>query len=154
MGSMNQKGVTLLELITVMVIIAIGAVLIAPSISAWLPNYRLRSATRDIASIMRLAQIKAVSNNIQYGVAFVNSREYQLYYQSTGGLLPEGEINELPTGIQFNVVTFPVDPDLNKPFSQFNTNLTSTNGRVELTNIRGTTKTIRLLGTAGRIRIE
>jgi len=48
MKQMNRKGVTLIELIVVMVIIAIGAVLLAPNIGAWLPNYRLRSATRDI----------------------------------------------------------------------------------------------------------
>jgi Tfp pilus assembly protein FimT len=50
----------MLELIIVMVIVAIGAVLTTPNISGWLPNYRLRSATKDVASIMRLAQIKAV----------------------------------------------------------------------------------------------
>ena len=55
----NQKGVTLLELIIVMVIIAIGATLMAPGISSWMPHYRLRSATRDIVSTMRVAQIKA-----------------------------------------------------------------------------------------------
>ena len=60
----NRKGITLIELIVVMVIIAIGAVLMAPNIGGWLPNIRLRSATRDIASTMRVAQMKAVSNNI------------------------------------------------------------------------------------------
>ena len=83
---MNRKGITLIELIIVMVIIAIGAALTAPSINTWMPYYRLRSATRDIVSTMRLAQMKAVSNNIQYGVAFnPASNQYQLYYQSTGG---------------------------------------------------------------------
>ena len=33
---MNQRGVTLIELIIVMVIIAIGAVLTTPNISGWL----------------------------------------------------------------------------------------------------------------------
>ena len=65
----NQKGVTLLELIIVMVIIAIGATLMAPGISSWMPHYRLRSATRDIVSTMRVAQIKAISNNLTYQVS-------------------------------------------------------------------------------------
>ena len=33
----NQKGVTLIELIVVMVIIAIGAALIVPNIGGWCP---------------------------------------------------------------------------------------------------------------------
>ena len=61
---MNKKGVTLIELIVVFVIIAIMAGLLAPNIGAWLPNYRLRSATRDIVSTMRDAQMRAVSKNM------------------------------------------------------------------------------------------
>ena len=67
---MNKKGVTLIELVVVFVIIAIGAVLLVPNIGGWLPNYRLRSATRDIVSTLRTAQMKAVSTNTQYRVDF------------------------------------------------------------------------------------
>jgi prepilin-type N-terminal cleavage/methylation domain-containing protein len=152
---MNRKGITLIELIVVMVIITIGAVLIAPNIGAWLPYYRLRSATRDMVSNMRVAQIKAVSNNIQYGVAFnPASNQYQLYYQSTGGLVPEGPLNQLPTGIQFSAITIPVDPGLGLPFSRFYSNSASVDGNIVLSNTKGTTKTIQLLGTTGRIKSE
>ena len=43
---MNKKGVTLIELIVVMVIIAIGAILLVPNIGAWLPNYRLKKCNQ------------------------------------------------------------------------------------------------------------
>ena len=56
----NKKGITLIELVVVMIIIAIGAVLLVPNIGGWLPNYRLKSATRDIVPTMRNAQMKAV----------------------------------------------------------------------------------------------
>lgn len=150
---MNRNGITLIELVVVIVIIAIGAVLMAPNIGAWLPNYRLRSATRDIVSTMRVAQIKAVSNNIQYGVAFNSaSKEYRLYYQSTGGLVQEGPINQLPTGIQFNTITIPVDPGLGLPFARFYSNSTSVDGNIVLSGKRGA-KTIQLSGTTGRVKI-
>ena len=68
MRKMNDKGVTLIELVVVFVIIAIGAVMLIPNIGTWLPNYRLRSAARDIVSTMRTAQMRAISNNIQYRV--------------------------------------------------------------------------------------
>jgi len=57
-----------------MVIVAIGAVLMVPNIGAWLPNYRLRSATRDIVSTLRIAQTKAVSTKNENGLlGFVRS---------------------------------------------------------------------------------
>ena len=152
MKQMNKKGVTLIELVVVMGIIAIGAMLLIPNIGAWLPNYRLRSATRDVVSTMRTAQIKAVSNNTVYGVSF-DLGSTQLY-RSSGGLTPEGGPVNLPTGIQFDNNTFPVNATLNKPFAQFNTNSTSSSGGVTLRNSRGTERRITLTSATGRVRIE
>ena len=52
-----------MELVVVMAIIAISAVLATPNIGAWIPNYRLKGAIREIVSVMRTAQIKSVSTN-------------------------------------------------------------------------------------------
>ncbi len=147
---MNQRGVTLLELIVVMVIIAIGAVLTTPNIGGWMTNYRLRSTTRDIASIMRVAQIKAVSNNIVYRVTFdtANNKYFLEYSQDSGATwTKEGEDQALPTGIQFNT-TFPGN------VTTFSPNSTATDGNVILNNTKGSIKTVRLLGLTGRIKIE
>jgi type IV fimbrial biogenesis protein FimT len=152
MRKINQKGITIIELVVVMVIIAIGAVLLVPNIGTWLPNYRLRSATRDVASTLRTAQMKAVSTNIPYGVAF-DSNAWQLY-RSSGGLIPEGSPLNLPSGVQFNNNTFPVNGTLGKPFAQFNPNSTSSPGGVSLQNIKGTQKRITLTTATGRVRIE
>jgi len=75
---MSKKGVTLIELVVVLVIIAIGAVLLVPNIGGFLSNYRLRSATRDVVSNMRTAQMRAVSTNTPYGVGF-SASACQLY---------------------------------------------------------------------------
>jgi prepilin-type N-terminal cleavage/methylation domain-containing protein len=145
---MNQRGVTLIELIIVMAIIAIGATLTAPNIGGWLPNYRLRSATRDVASTLRLAQIKAVSNNTSYQVVFDTAHDsYILQYQDTGGWVADGISQTLPTGVKFNT-TFPLN------ITTFSPNSTATDGNVTLNNNKGSMKTVRLLGLTGRIRIE
>src|SRR4030042_1691051 len=115
MKEMNKKGITLIELVIVFVIIAIGAVLLVPNIGTWLPNFRLRSATRDVASMLRTAQMKAVSTNIPFGVAF-DANSYQLY-RSSGGLIPEGSLVTLPSGVQFKDNTFPTNPDLGRRFA-------------------------------------
>jgi prepilin-type N-terminal cleavage/methylation domain-containing protein len=142
----NQKGVTLLELIVVMVIIAIGATLMTPGISSWMPHYRLRSATRDIVSTMRIAQIKAISNNLSYQVSFdPGNRSYILQYQDTGGgLVNDGDLQVLSNGFQLNT-TFAGN------IATFRPDSTITGGSVNITNPKGSQKTIQLTGR--RIRI-
>ncbi len=144
---MNQKGVTLIELIVVMVIIAIGAALTTPNIGGWLRTYRLRSATRDVASTLRLAQIKAVSANTTYQVVFdtVNNSYIIQYQDTTNAWVIEGATQILPTGIRFNTTFGNV--------ASFSPNsVIASSGDVNFNNTKGMTKKIRLL--SGRIRIE
>ena len=151
MSRMKNRGVTLIELVVVMVIIAIGAVLVAPNIGAWIPSYRLRSATRDIVSSLRTAQMKAVSTNREYQVSFdPGARSYILQYRHTDGItwVNEGPAQALPTGIQISSITFPGNN------AQFNTNSTSSAGSIRLMNTKGTSKTITLTSSTGRAKIE
>ena len=140
---MNKKGVTLLELIVVMVIIAIMAALAVPNIAAWLPNYRLRTATRDIVSTMRTAQIKAVSTNLEHRVQF--------YTEEGGYIVYLGTSQKLPSGIRFQEIDLD-GPNHNEAI--FNPNSTSTSGSVTLRNKRDTEKRIVLFAATGRIRVE
>ena len=145
---MNQRGVTLMELLVVFVIIAIGAALMAPNIGGWLPNYRLRSATRDVASVMRVAQLKAVSTNTPFRISFDTLNDnYVVEYQTTAGWVQEGGTQTLPTGVKFNT-TFAGN------ITTFFPNFTSTDGIVTLNNTKNSIKTVRLLGLTGRIRVE
>jgi len=150
MKQMNRKGVTLIELIVVMVIIAIGAVLLAPNIGAWLPNYRLRSATRDIVSTMRTAQMKAVSNNLRYQVSFTagtgDSGSYILQRDS-GGFVDDGPRQNLPKGITMSNITFSGNNAV------FNPNSTSSAGSVTLSSAK-TQRRIILTAATARVRIE
>jgi prepilin-type N-terminal cleavage/methylation domain-containing protein len=148
----NIKGLSLIELIIVMAIIAFGTVSVAPNIGAWISNYRLRTATRDVVSTFRTAQIRAVSTNTIHGVAF-DAGSIQLYRSSGGLLVPDGSSVTLPTGIQFNSNTFPVNGTLNKPFAQFNANSTSSSGGVILRNSKGSVKMITVASTTGRIKV-
>ena len=152
---MNKKGVTLIELIVVMVIIGIGAVLLAPNIGTWLPNYRLRSATRDITSTLRSASMKAVSKNLEYRVYFNAARQYwtERGNQSSGSTnwstdphsaATEGAINTLPTGVtkSFN------------GFIQFNTNSTCSAATINLTNSKGKQSAITLGTSTGKVNVS
>ena len=148
---MNKKGVTLIELIIVFVIIAIMAAFIVPGIGSWLPRYRLRSATRDIISTMRTAQVRAVSNNIQYRVnlndADIGANNYVLQYQTTTGVtwVNDGAVQSLPPGISISANTLP------GKYAQFNPSSQSSSGTVTLKNIKGATKSITLTPSTGRV---
>jgi len=146
---MNKKGVTLIELIVVFVIIAIGAALTIPNMGSWIQSYRLRSATRDITSNLRVAQMRAVSNNLNYQVSFdVGARTYILQ-RNTGGIwVPEGTAQTLPTGIRIN------DPaPTNNPLT-FSPNSSSNGGTVTLKNTKNVERKISVLPSTGRISIQ
>ena len=148
---MNKRGVTLVELIVVVVIIAIAAALTIPGIGRWLPGYRLRGATRDVVSIMRTAQAKAVSGNMEYRVNFdVAQGSYILQCQTTAGLVNDGPEQVLPKGVQFKEVNF----GGGVPYAVFNSNSTSSSGNVTLRNSREAERKIVLLANTGRVRID
>ncbi len=143
---MNKKGVTLIELIVVLVIIAIGAVLMVPNLRPWIANYRLRSATRDITSTLRVAQMKAVSNNLNYRVSFDGVAKTYILERSTGGVwVNEGVTQILPTGISIVVPG-------NNPLT-FSPNSSSNGGSIQLSNTKNT-KTITVLPSTGRITTQ
>jgi prepilin-type N-terminal cleavage/methylation domain-containing protein len=147
---MNKKGVTLIELIVVFVIIAIGAVLMVPNLSPWLANYRLRSATRDVTSTLRVAQMKAVSINLDHRVSFTegtgNAGSYVLERNTGGVWVPEGGSKTLPSGIKLTT-NFPDDKVVFKPNSAVDQG-----GTISLEYPpKGTKRTISVLPSTGRI---
>jgi len=147
---MNKKGVTLLELIVVMVIIGIGAVLFTPNISGWMQSYRLRSATRDIVSTMRTAQMKAVSTNLKYQVSFTSTVSYVLQYQDTTAAQTwhdEGATQTLPTGISISAIVGIAGNN-----AVFNPNSTSSSGSITLQNSK--TQRQLTLTSSGRVTIK
>ena len=145
---MNKKGVTLMELVIVMAIIAIGAVLMAPNIGAWLPHYRLRGAARDIVSTMRVAQMKAVSSNVEYQVSFDPVAGTYVLQRHTGGAwVNEGVPQTLPQGVQ---ITNPAGSTA----IQFNPNSTASSASITLRNDRNTQRKISVASSTGRVKIE
>ncbi len=59
----KNKGFTLVELLTAVVIIAILGSIALPLIMSWLPNMRLKAAARDIYSTMQKTKSEAIQRN-------------------------------------------------------------------------------------------
>lgn len=65
-----KSGFSLMELIVVVGMIGIISSIAIPSIVSSLPDYRLRSATRDIISLFQEARLKAVKENAIVAMEF------------------------------------------------------------------------------------
>ena len=76
----NSKGFTLIEVIIVVAIIGIMTAISIPAISSWLPNYRLKAATRELYSDMQKIKLIAVKRNTNVGIAFAT-----VTFPTTGG---------------------------------------------------------------------
>lgn len=67
---LRQAGFTLVETSIAILLIGILAAVATPAIIRWLPDYRLRSAARDLMSNMQLAKMTAVRSNTNVAVVF------------------------------------------------------------------------------------
>ena len=74
----------MIELIVVIVIMAVLAAIAIPGFSVWLPNYRLRSAARDLYSNLQLAKLGAVKENPSWAVVFDQGITPGRYYIVSG----------------------------------------------------------------------
>lgn len=76
---LTNKGVTLIEVIVVIALLAIVSTLAYPNIKNWLPNYRLKAAARDLYSNMQLVRMKSVKENKNWAIVFdVGTNRYHI----------------------------------------------------------------------------
>ena len=62
----QEKGYTLLELISVVVILATLAILVAPAFSSFWPGYQVDRSAREVMSLARRARDLAASEYVRY----------------------------------------------------------------------------------------
>ena len=66
----RRSGFTLTELMVVVIIFAILATVAIPGFSKWLPNTRLKRASRDLFSNLQLAKLAAIKQNADCSVTY------------------------------------------------------------------------------------
>jgi type IV fimbrial biogenesis protein FimT len=76
---LDNKGVSMIELMIVMAVISILAGLAVPAVIDWMPNYRLKSAARDLYSNIQKARMLAIKTNKEHAIFFdPANKRYQL----------------------------------------------------------------------------
>jgi len=102
----NYKGLTLIELLTVISMITITAAITAPSFAAIKRGAGLNNTAQEIVSTLRVAQNKAISSQrpvgntldpLNYGVHFEGGT-YTLFYGNDWATATNKEIHQLPDG--------------------------------------------------------
>ncbi len=101
----EQNGFTLIEVVIVFVILGVIAAIAIPSFFSFLPNMRLRSATRDVYSTMIAAKTEAMRRGENVTILFdaVNN-DYRMFLDANANnLFDAGET------VLVDAVTLPLD---------------------------------------------
>ncbi len=95
----DWAGFTLIEMVVAMAILAILAGFAMPVFAKWLPNYRLKSAAREVFSNMQLAKLEAVKRN-QLCEFTITGNTYKLLKQD-GSQIKEISLDDYGSGVKF-----------------------------------------------------
>ena len=140
----DQKGFTLTEIIIAISIIFILSVVSYPVYSAYAPHYRLKGASKELASALQSAQGEAVSKQYLYIVRFQSS-SYQIIKSDMGNEVLEQTV-DLPAGISTSDITLEQNQVI---FTA--SGVPQKYGTLKLNNIRGENKTIEIT-SSGQIK--
>ena len=81
----NEKGFTLPEILSAVVILAILAAVGIPTLLNWMPGIRLKSAANDLMADMQQAKIVAIRNNNTTNLVFAAGCDAAGNYTFTDG---------------------------------------------------------------------
>ena len=106
---MRERGVTITELMIVVAIMGGLTAVATPSLSRWLTSIRMESATREIASTLQLARVKAITQNTSIRIKFdTTANTYQMQQRNAADLTTWNNVDKaqkLPAGVRFVSVT-------------------------------------------------
>ncbi len=148
----SERGFTVVELITVVGIMMVITAIATPSFYYWLPKYRLSAGARQIAADLQLARMKAIAQNISYGLRFIDNNTYQVWRDknpweqdpATGDFdLPEGITVTIPIAFPFDTSEFQSRGTVNTGVGIF---------QIEVTN--GDLNKAVCIKLVGRVHIE
>ena len=141
----KNAGFTIIEVLTVIGIIAIMASIVLPNVVAWLPRYRLNSGAEEIHSTLQLARLGAIKENASATVTF-DTANHSFLASIDGRTIRQGK---MPAGIIIDSVT---SPDSEVEFDSRGLANGST-GNILVKNSQGGEKTIKV-NIVGNARIQ
>jgi len=132
----QNRGYTLIEVMTVIAIIGISTSITIPNVIGWLPKYRLRSGAEEIQSTLQLARLGAIKQNTDATVNF-NTINHTFVAAIAGKTIKSGR---MPSGITIDSITIPSSKVQFDSRGLANTWI----GNIVVKNNQGGTKTIKV----------
>jgi prepilin-type N-terminal cleavage/methylation domain-containing protein len=108
----GQAGFTLVELMTVLLVVGILMAIAAPTIQNHIALQQVRGAGQEVVQVLRSARDAAINEGVPRYVLFTPPRTYQVWRYDGGWAAEEGAVT-LPTTVSFtnDDNTFPSLPD-------------------------------------------
>ncbi len=153
---LNQKGVTLIEVVTCLVLISILAAVSAPAIAGYRERISLRAETRNLVGLLHLAKMEAIKTN-SFVVLGVDDAQYFVFVDDGRGAAIRKDWIRQPEEKQ--LLTSPISKGIvltsNFPNNRmrFSGQMGIRAGRFYLTDDSGNQMQV-VLSILGRIRVE
>ncbi len=117
---LKNSGISIIEVMVVVAIIAILSAIAVPNYISWLPKYRLSASARDILSDLEYARGIAIKNNAHVVFEFDAANDTYNAWVDNGALgnkknwnqdVDEGTIRsrQMPADVDISAVSFPND---------------------------------------------
>ena len=153
----SSKGITLLEMVIVVVVLGVIAAMAAPQFAGVLPRLKFKNKSRDIVSDLRLARSDAIAQRGQFGLYFD--------YSQNGYIVFKDQIN--PSLFTYDIgdsviKTVSLGQDVSLYYSTFSNNTivfkpdgsASFSGNVTISNGEGEEQAaIDVLASTGRVKL-
>ncbi len=138
---LNQKGVTLIELIVVIAIIGIAVLaIVAPQIGQFRSNYNVRACATDLIQNMRVARAMAIKENRLYLITFDTANNRYLIGHTSACVTTDCDLLDL------NLDTFGICKDTDTPPDRY------PNNDVLVNNVPSCVKVVNLSDCGNNIR--
>ncbi|MBW2265467.1 MAG: GspH/FimT family pseudopilin [Deltaproteobacteria bacterium] len=154
-----EGGFTITELIVVLGIIGIGLVIAIPAYNVTIkPTADLNGAARQIFSDIQLTKLRAVSENVNYGLDFAAGPSYIVFIDNNGDSQRNGGDQDIKTvNLKADYTTVELDTAkdgisfTNDAFAMTSRGLPTGAGSVFLTNSKGEEReiSVNIMGGAG-----
>ncbi len=148
-GIGNFRGITLVEMIVALAVIAVLFTVGAVNIGSWGKNAEYKAAARKMMNVLRETRSKAISSNVEHRVEIeITTRRYRI----TRGNRASGS-NEWGT-VVCDWQPFDANVATNVNPVYLNTNGTSNAGTISILNDAGVAAVKVTIATTGRVRIS
>lgn len=155
----GEAGFSLIEMIVVVALVGLLAAVGLPSMQDWLDRYRVRTAAEQLASLIQLQRMRAVSQNTDFSIDFdANAGSYTLYQgDAATGTALEPQAHTLPMGVLFSgnadPVNVPSDEMIFHADGSLN-NSTATTDTIYLANNNGDIFLLSINRSTGRVQVQ